>query len=870
MDKNSPSNDLVAIVGIGCRFPGAGGPEEFWNLLRQGTDAVRKVPAERRELFDSDVTRGEATATHWGTFLDDIEGFDWRAFSISPREARFMDPQQRLLLEVSWEALEDAGIPVDGLHGSSTGVFVGIMWNDYAKLQMTRLDGYSVSGGSLAFAANRISHFFDLNGPSMSIDVSCASSLVAFHLACQSICTGESDMAIAGGVNLMIAPDTTLAIVQAGILSPQGRCKTFDADADGFVRGEGAGVVLLKPLSRALADGNRVYATVRATAVLHSGRTESIMAPSVPVQERMLRSAYARAGVDPADVDFVELHGTGTRKGDPIEARALGAVVGATRDARRPCIVGSVKTNIGHVESAAGIAGLIKTALAIHHREIPPSLHLQKLNPEINLADLRLEYASSLRPWPQTGRLPLAGVTGLSFGGGNVHVVLEGMPQAAASDVERPRPAILPISARTPPALRELAGRYRQLLDEQPTAAVGMLCASAARGRAHHAWRTAVVGATRAALAAKLDAFLGRAPTSDTNRRSSHPPRVTFVFSGAGAEWSGMGRELLRQEPIFREEMERCDLAVRRHASWSLIEQLCSDSPSIPSTERLQPTLWALHAALAFLWRSWGLAPAATVGHGVGEIAAAFVAGALSREDAARIAVVRGCLLQHATTGPLLELALPENEAARVVSESGGRASIAAYDGPNKTVLLGEGSALRDIAGGLESRGVASRILDVNHACDAVQLRQLADQFANALGSVTASQPSLRFISTVTGKPWSGHDCGAAYWGRQLHEPIRFFPAIDQLGSEDYDVFVELGPHPILTEVLRECLGARNENATVVSSLRRAEGEREAMLASLAELYERGCNIDWRAVSGEGRHVPLPLYPWQKERLWLL
>lgn len=632
------NDDAIAIVGIGCRFPQAEGPDAYWSLLRQGRDAVTKVPSDRAELAHSPIAEASTGAQH-GAFLPDVAGFDWRAFSISPREAKYMDPQQRMLLEVAWEAAEDAGIATDGLAGSDTSVFVGIMWNDYAKLQKDRLDGYSVGGGSLAFAANRISYAFDLHGPSMAIDVSCASSLVAVHQACMSLRCGESSLAIAGGVNLMLAPDTTLAIAKAGILSPDGRCKTFDASANGFVRGEGVGLVLLKPLARARADGNRVYATIRATTVLHSGRSEWIMAPSVPVQASMLRTAYRRAGIDPSEVDFVELHGTGTQKGDPIEAEALGEVVGAGRSPDRPCLVGSVKTNIGHLDSAAGIAGLIKTALAIHHRQIPPSLHLDTINPQIKPRALGLSVASALTPWPNRGRLPVAGVTGLSFGGGNAHIVLEGVesnsPAAGPNDVEASAdssPVLLPLSTHHPRALFQLVERYRRLLLEDPGTSLANIAAAAAHRRSHQRCRAAFVASDVTTMLAQLNAFIaGGIPKSPRRRKQS--PRPVLVMANNDLEASLRLEASLAESNAFVRALQPCQDAVSRHADWSVARQLTTDDHQAAPARRAA-TVLATQIALSEIWRAWGIEAQTCVGEGRGQLAAAHRNGTLPLDDA--------------------------------------------------------------------------------------------------------------------------------------------------------------------------------------------------------------------------------------------
>lgn len=509
--------DPIALIGIGCRFPGAPNPQAFWKLLREGMDVVREVPADRWDVntwHDSDPASPGKMITRWGGFLDHVADFDWRAFRILPREAKYMDPQHRLLLEVAWEALEDAGLPFEQVAGSRTGVFMGIMWNDYLKLQSreaSQLNGYTVTGNGFAFAPNRISYTFDLRGPSVALDSACAASLASVHAACQSLWLGETTLALAGGVNLMLTPDANIMLSKAGVLSPEGHCKALDARADGFVRGEGAGIVVLKPLSR-VTPSDRVYALIRGTATNHNGHNEWIMAANPAAQEAVLRDAYRIAGIDPAEVDYVELHGTGLPKGDPIEAKALGAVIG-TPERKRPCLVGSVKSNIGHLDSAAGIASLIKVALSLYHREIPPTLHLREVNSKIPLAELGLAAQQTLSPWPDKTGPALAGVTAISMAGVNAHVVLEGPAQGVKDylQAELTEAQLLLLSAHNPEALATLAQVFKDFLTDEETGAVFSLpdiCYTASVRRSHHRYRLALIAHSRPALLESLTAFL--------------------------------------------------------------------------------------------------------------------------------------------------------------------------------------------------------------------------------------------------------------------------------------------------------------------------------------------------------------------------
>ncbi|HMB08389.1 MAG TPA: beta-ketoacyl synthase N-terminal-like domain-containing protein, partial [Isosphaeraceae bacterium] len=665
----------IAIIGIGCRFPGAEGPEAFWELLKGGVDAIGAVPADRGDT-ESERARSHASIPRRGGFLSRVDRFDADFFGIAPREAVGMDPQQRLLLEVAWEALEDAGLVPERLAGSPAGVFLGISTNDYGRLAgRGRRSGqdYLLTGNAASIAANRLSYLFDLRGPSLAIDTACSSSLVAVHLACQSLRRGEATLALAGGVNLILAPEIGANFAKAGFLAPDGRCKAFDAQADGYVRGEGVGVVVLKPLARALADGDPVYAVIRGGAVNQDGRSNGLTAPNRQAQEEVLRASYRQAGVAPGQVQYVEAHGTGTFLGDPIEAKALGAVLAEGRAAGAPCALGSAKTNIGHLEAAAGVAGLIKVALALKHRAIPPSLHFRAPNPHVPFDALPLRVATELAPWPEVDGPALAGVSSFGFGGTNAHVVLEGAPaepDLTKSEEGTDEVRLLPLSARTPDALRALAGSYRGVLGHIP---LDDLAYSAGVRRSHHEHRLALVARSREDMLAQIDAFLrgesrpglavGRAP-------SGRRPGFAFVFSGQGGHYVGMGRTLLDREPVFRAALEACDRELQAIAGWSLLHELTTDERALRfhDTGVIQPVLFALQVALAALWKSWGIVPHAVVGHSLGEAAAAHVAGALSLPDALRVVIHRARLMRRvAGRGRTAAVALMPDEAERLL-----------------------------------------------------------------------------------------------------------------------------------------------------------------------------------------------------------
>jgi acyl transferase domain-containing protein/acyl-CoA synthetase (AMP-forming)/AMP-acid ligase II/acyl carrier protein len=877
----------VAIIGIGCRLPGgADGPDAFWQLLGEGRDAVTEVPADRwkaEDFFDEDPTVPGRTTTRWGGFLQDVDRFDAPFFGISPREAARMDPQQRLLAEVAWEALEDAGIVPEHLAGSATGVFVGIATNDYGHLQFQRLDqidAHTGTGNALSIAANRLSYLFDLHGPSLAIDTACSSSLVAVQQACASIAQGDCTLALAGGVNLVLSPALAINFAKAGAMARDGRCKTFDSRADGYVRAEGAGVVVLKPLSAALRDGDSVYAVIRGGAVNQDGRTNGLMAPNPRAQEAVLRTAYARAGVAPEHVHYVEAHGTGTLLGDPIEAKALAAVVSERRDRAQPCLVGSVKSNLGHLESAAGVTGLIKVALMLRHRRIPASLHFREANPHIPFEELALRVADTARPWPAGDGPALAGVSAFGFGGTNAHLVLQEAPPSVAPQRNRfsDRSHLLTVSAPTEQALRELAARHAARLDAPDAeATVAEYCAAAAVRRTHHTERLTCVGRSAAELRDGLAAFVrGEEHPGvtwggpSTGRRS----RVAFVFSGQGPRWWPLSAELLDQEPVFREALERCDASLRQHVEWSLIDQLTME----PERSRLadpgvvQPATCAVQIALAALWRSWGVEPDAVVGHSVGEIAAAHVSGALDLDDALRVALHRGRVIRAAIgKGKMAVVGATFDETQRILDRlDQGSVSVAASNSPTTTVISGETAAVERLAAALDEEGVFCRVLEsVDYASHSPQMEPLQGELRKAVAGITARPAERTVVSTVTGRAIEGTELDAGYWATNLRRPVLLDRAVDTLIDAGHDVFVEISGHPMLVGALTEKLGTRDSEGVAVASLHRDQPGRAALLGELGLLYCAGFPVDWTRLYGAVPPVmPLPAYPWQRERCW--
>jgi phthiocerol/phenolphthiocerol synthesis type-I polyketide synthase C len=870
------ADEPIAIIGIGCRFPGADGPTAFWRLLSDGVDAITEIPPDR---WDADAS-GNAT-TRWGGFLDQVDQFDPQFFGISPRESARMDPQQRLLLEVAWEALEDAGQVPERLAGGPTGVFIGISTNDYGNLQLGQpalIDAYTGTGNALSIAANRLSYIHDFRGPSMAIDTACSSSLVAVHLACRSLREGECTLALAGGVNVILSPAIGVNFSRAGVMAADGRCKTFDARADGYVRGEGAGIVVLKPLSRALADGDPVYAVIRGSAINQDGRTNGLMAPSRGSQQAVLAEAYRRADLSPGVVGYVEAHGSGTFLGDPIEAEALGTILAEGRAPGSRCLIGSVKTNIGHLEAAAGVAGLIKVALALHHRAIPPSLNFAEPNPHIPFESLPLRVAQTLTPWPENGGRAVAGVSAFGFGGANAHVVLTEAPQVRVpkpvDDTVADRAELLPLSARSPEALAELAGRYELAL--AAGVPLGDLCHTAGARRGHYDHRLAVVGGPPAELAESLAAYRQGVPHAGRSAgrcRAGQRPGVVFIFSGQGSQWCGMGQRLHAEEPAFREALAACDLAMRPHLEGSLLTELLADDTQsrLSDIGVIQPAIFAIQVALAALWRSWGVEPEAVVGHSLGEVAAAHVAGALSLEDAAQVICGRARLLRRSSSdGAMVAAELSLAEAQELIAGQQSRVAVAASNSHRSTVLSGDPVVLADLVAVLQQRGRFCRWVKVDVASHSPQMDALRADLRGVLAGLRPAPATIPMYSTVTGDLVADGALDEAYWVENLCSPVRFSTAVRRLLDVGRDTFLEISPHPILLSAVREDADDLGRTCTLLPSMRRDAPESATMLTSLGALYTRGQSVAWEQLHPSGaRCVAAPTYPWQRTHCWL-
>lgn len=877
----------LALIGIGCHFPGgATSPQAFWDLLCAGTDATRKVPQDRweeRKFYDPDIRKSGKMNTFRGGYLERIDQFDPQFFGISPREAVWLDPQQRLLLRVAWEALDDAGQDIDRLQGSDTGVFVGGFTLDYQLMQnfgvfsRYELQTHSATGMMMTMLANRLSYVFDFQGPSMVVDTACSGSLVALHLACQSIWNGECSQALAGGVNAMIAPTMTIAESKGGFLSPDGRCKTFDASANGYARGEGAGMVLIKSLAQAQADGDRIYALIRGTAVTQDGHTTGITVPNGQAQEAAMRQAYQRAGIVPGQLQYIEAHGTGTPIGDPIEARAIGRVVSEDRPADRPCLIGSVKTNIGHLEAAAGVAGIIKVALALHHRQIPPHLHLHTPNPDIPFEELHLRVPQTLEPWPESEGPVLAGVNSFGFGGTNAHAVLEAAPPVASrpdSTEEGARVLFLPLSARSSEALQDLARAYQGFL--QATASpFSDIVYSAALRRTHHDHRLGIVAYSKSEAVAQLETFLSDQPRTSTPAGRvpiNGRPRIAFVCSGMGPQWWAMGRELLAKEPVFRASLERTSAEFQHHASWSLIEALQApeEESLMAEAEVAQPANFALQLALADLLASWGIRPDALIGHSAGEVASHYLAGALSFEDAVCVIYHRSRLQQRTTgQGRMLAVGMTMETLQQAVHDAGEGVSIAAINSPSSITLVGEGAILEDMARQLETFQVFHRFLNGKVPYHSHYMEPLRAELQESLADLQPQRTSLPLYSTVTGTRIDGRGVDARYWWQNVRATVLFGSALEQMIQDGYTVFLELSPHPVLASSIKELLTQQEQEGTVLPTLRRKEEDRVNLLSSLGMLHTLGFPLAWDALIGPGGQLTqLPMYPWQLKAYW--
>ncbi|BAZ48615.1 short-chain dehydrogenase/reductase SDR [Nostoc sp. NIES-4103] len=892
--------DPIAIVGIGCRFPGrVTDPETYWQLLCQGIDAMTEIPAERWNIddyYDVNPDTPGKMYSRQGAFLDQVDQFDPQFFRISPREAMAMDPQQRLLLEVCWEAMENAAIAPDSLINSATGVFMGIFRDDYSQLcfqngALNHIDAHNSLGVSRAIAAGRLSYVFGFQGPTMQLDTACSSSLLAIHLACQSLRSQECNQALAGGVNLMLTPFTAISNCKLKVVSPDGRCKTFDASANGYGRGEGCGVVVLKRLKDALADGDRILALIRGSAVNHNGASHGLTAPNGQAQEALLRQALKQAKVTPEQLQYVEVNGTGTSLGDPIEVIALGNVYCQGRSPENPLILGTVKTNIGHLEGTAGIAGLLKTVLQLQHQQIAPNLHFHNPNPYIPWDKLPIKVPIELIPWSVTQAPHLAGVSAFGVSGTNVHLIVEEAPGLSSKEqiqavptIERPY-HLLTLSAKSEQALLELVNRYQTFLQDHPHLAIADICYTANIGRSNFEHLLAVVTQSVSQLNQQLSVIAQCQPSSSHYQGSiqtKKPAKIAFLFTGQGSQYVGMGWELYQTQATFRKTLEQCDAILSTYLHQSILDILypsswqadpsayTEDSLLLNQTTYIQPVLFALEYALAELWQSWGIIPTWVMGHSLGEYVAACIAGVFSLEDGLKLVAMRARLMDAIPQqGAMAEILSDPESVSQVIASYQGKIAIAAINSHENVVISGETEAIKAVLAQFEAQNISIRLLNVSQAFHSPLMLPMVAEFERITKTVSFACPQIPLISNLTGEPIDEAIATPEYWVRHLLAPVEFAKAMKMLGRLNGEIFLEIGPKATLLTMGRQTLP--KTRGTWLGSLTPNQSNWKTMLDSLAQLYTQGVPIDWRGFDQDYQRykLSLPTYPFQRQRYWL-
>ncbi|WP_226000285.1 non-ribosomal peptide synthetase/type I polyketide synthase [Paenibacillus sp. BJ-4] len=885
-----PTDDVesIAIVGMACRFPGASDPEDFWRVLQRGEDCITEIPPDRwslEEYYDADPDVPGKTYSRHGGFLSDIDVFDAGLFNISRPEAMEMDPQHRILLELSWEALERSGQSPDRLAGHPTGVFLGLSYSDYQRLQfmdIERLGPYAVSGGALSTAAGRISYCLGLQGPSIAVDTACSSSLMAVHLACQSLLNGECEIALAGGANLTIAPQLYISLSKAKMLSPTGRCHTFDSTADGYVRGEGCAVIVLKKLSDAQAAKDNILAVIRGSAANQDGRTNGLTAPSKAAQTSVIREALCNAGVLPNEVQYVEAHGTGTVLGDPIEIHALADAFCEERNAENTLFVGSVKTNIGHLESAAGIAGLLKTVLSLQNRSIPKNLHFYQPNPYIDWNSLPIKVPTLNMPWqPGPSLRRIAGVSSFGFSGTNVHVILEEAPSVVDKPITEPVDSslqLLTLSASSEWSLRTLAERYGRFLQESPSVSLADFCHAANTTRADLQYRIAMVGATKEEMSDQLLLIDKRMDKPLSLTKTFKTPKIAFIFAGQGEAYPGMGRQLYETEFIFRKTINACDLTLQAFPAFqgrSIKAAILGEKEAnnwMKDTSYVQPLLFAFQYALTELYRTWGIEPSAVSGHSLGEFSAACASGMLGWMDGLQLVAERGQLMQSLVEpGRMVAVMLGLAEVENLLAPYADRLSVAAINSAGNTVVAGDTEAIDQLCEHLNANRVDSRLLRVSHAFHSAKMDVVMEPFEAVATKYAYGAPQIPLIRNLTGTVWqAGEKPNAEYWRDHLRQPVKFAAGIQVLGGLGCDVFIEIGPTATLTHLISQTL----INTVSLPSLRKGRDESRTLLETLGSLYSRGSILNWsgrntrQSKKNESKKIVLPTYPFDKKHYW--
>ncbi|MEH1781707.1 MAG: type I polyketide synthase [Nostoc sp.] len=887
---NKERTEPIAIIGLGCRFPGnANDPDSFWHLLHEGIDGVTEVPPSRWDVeayYNPNPDTPGKTYTKQGGFIQQVDQFDPLFFGISPREAVSLDPQQRLLLEVTWEALENAGQTPTKLRNSQTGVYVGICTDDYVQrfMNLEKLhlfDSHSGTGNARSMAVGRISHFLGLQGPNIQLDTACSSSLLTVHLACQSLRSKECNLALAGGVNLILWPVSTIGRCQLKALAPDGRCKTFDVSADGYGQGEGCGMVVLKRLSDAIADGDAILAVIRGSAVNHDGPSSGLTVPNKMAQKEVIQQALQNARVEPNQVSYVEAHGTGTSLGDPIELESLGAVYGKNRPRNQPLVVGSVKTNFGHLEAAAGISGLIKVVLSLQNQEIPPHLHLNKPNPHIPWHQLPLVVPTSAIPWNVGNQPRIAGISAFGISGTNVHIILEEAPEQVQLQKSLERKLhILSLSAKTPKALEELVVSYAHHLENYPELELEDICNTANTGRSHFNHRLAIITSDKAELATKLSNLTAGQEVaglfSGQISNSTSSPKIAFLFTGQGSQYVNMGWQLYQTQPTFRQTLDKCDEILWPYLEKPLLSvlypqstALAENSSVLDQTAYTQPALFAIEYALAQLWQSWGIKPDVVMGHSVGEYVAATVAGVFSLEEGLKLIATRGRLMQQLPSGgEMVSVLASESQVRELIASYTDKVAIAAINGPDSIVISGVGEAIQEICRSLAEMGITIKPLQVSHAFHSPLMEPMLAEFEAVAKEVTYNQPQIPLISNVTGQQATEKIATAEYWVNHVRQPVHFAQSMQTLHREGYKLFLEIGPKPILLGMGRQC--QPEEVGTWLPSLRPPQEDWQQILSSLGQLYTQGVAVDWSGFDHDypRRKVTLPTYPFQRQRYW--
>ena len=874
---NTYTDEPIAIIGMGCRYPGhSNSPEEFWSFLKSGIDGVEDLGDKRWSLddfYDPDPAALGKVYSRWGGLIDNVDQFDNEFFGIAPVEATSMDPQQRLLLETCWDSIEYAGYNPSGFNGELGGVFVGAGPNEYGQQAITSgdpaiINAYLGTGNSLSIAAGRIAYVLGWQGPCSAVDTACSSSLVAIHLACQSLKLGESNIALAGGVNLTLSPLTNITLSRAQMLSPEGRCKTFDASADGYVRSEGCGIVFLKRLSDAVADNDNILGVIRGSAINQDGRSQGLTAPNGPAQETVIKTALKRARVNANQIDYVEAHGTGTALGDPIEMRSINAIYGKSSQRDNRLMIGSVKTNIGHTEVAAGIAGLIKVVLSMKNGQVPPHLHLDEISPVLDFDSGYSAIPTELTDWKSNGGKRLAGISSFGFSGTNAHLILEQGPRQKSTfnDVDRSH-HVLTLSAKNESALKAQVDNFLRLAVKNPKMSLADICYTANNGRHHFSSRAAFVADSMDNLVTNLSGF----STESLSKSKKKNGKTVFLFSGQGSQYADMGKTLYQTHPPFRQWMNQCEEILEAHLEHSLLSVLWGENDDLLNqTEYTQPALFAIEYSLAMLWRTWGISPDLVMGHSVGEYAAACIAGAYSLQDGLKMIAARGRLMQALPDdGSMLAVMAEENDLTPILAQYANQISIAAYNSPIQIVLSGEKSALDAINQTLTTQGIQTHPLDVSHAFHSALMEPMMEEYQQVVNSVQFKKPRLGVISNLTGALTKQELCDPDHWVQHVRKPVRFVQGMESLAKLECSVFIEVGPKPTLLSMARSC--AADLDALWLPTLRPGQDEWKQCLSSLAEIYANGLNPDWQCfdASYQRKRLILPTYPFQRERFWL-